>query len=174
MTLYTHNDMPGLYGSAPFTLPDGRQFPAVWWRTSSPQERAGLGFRVHEAEPEVPTLAERKAGLQEEVRAKRWAVETGGLTVGGAPIRTDEASQSRITAAVNLFAHDETLQSVDWEAQHGVWVEIDRATMIAIGVAVGRHVQQCFSHARALSEAVEAAEDEEALDAIDIDAGWPV
>ncbi len=48
MTIYTHPDMVGMFGNAKFVMPDGRQFPASWWRTSSPQERAGLGFRVYE------------------------------------------------------------------------------------------------------------------------------
>jgi hypothetical protein len=119
------------------------------------------------------TLNEAKAAAMAAIRSKRWAVETGGVVINGATIRTDETSQMKLNGAVALFANDPTLTAVDWEAQPGVWVQVDAATMKAIGVAAGRHVQACFSHARALSEAVNAAADQAALDAIDIGAGWP-
>jgi hypothetical protein len=121
----------------------------------------------------APSLDERIDFLQAAVRNRRWEAETSGVVVGGAPIRTDETSQNKIAGAVNLFANDPTLTSIDWEAQPGVWVTLDQATMLAIGVAVGRHIQACFSNAKALSEAVAAAEDSADLDAIDIEAGWP-
>jgi len=89
------------------------------------------------------------------------------------PVRTDETSQRKIAGAVQLFEKDGTLTVIDFEAQPGIWVTLDQATMEAIGVAVGRHIQACFSNAKALSEAVEAAADDDALDLIDMDAGWP-
>lgn len=120
-----------------------------------------------------PTLAERKAAMREAVRAMRRAVEVGGTTVAGSPIRTDEGSRGNITGAVALFDNDPTLTTIDFEAQPGLWVTLDEATMRAIGVAVGRHVQACFSHARSLDEAITEAADNAALDEINIGAGWP-
>ncbi|AZO58974.1 DUF4376 domain-containing protein [Mesorhizobium sp. M1A.F.Ca.IN.022.06.1.1] len=104
---------------------------------------------------------------------KRWQVETGGIVVGGAPVRTDANSQAKITGAVALFQNDPGLDTIDWEAQPGVWVTLDAASITAIGIAVGRHVQACFSRARTLSEEIMAAANLAALDGIDIDAGWP-
>lgn len=120
-----------------------------------------------------PTFAQRQASMRAAVRARRWQAETGGIVVAGAPIRTDEGSRGNITGAVALFDNDPTLTAIDFEAQPGIWVTLDEATMRAIGVAVGRHVQACFSHARALDEALAAATTDAALDAIDIEAGWP-
>lgn len=119
------------------------------------------------------SLADRKAQMAAAVRARRWQVETGGIIVSGAPIRTDESSQAKISGAVALFDNDPTLTAIDWEAQPGVWVTLDETAMRAIGVAVGRHVQACFSNARSLIEAINAAAGDAALDAIDIGAGWP-
>lgn len=172
MTAFTHIEMPGLFGSAAFVLPDGRQFPAAWWRTSSPQERSGLGFRIHEPELIPPTLDERKAALHEAISAKRKAVETGGIEVAGATIRTDATSQAKIAGAIAFAAADPELVEIDWEAMPGVWITLDVAALTAIGVAVGRHVQACFSQARALSQAVTSAGTHAALDAINIEAGW--
>jgi hypothetical protein len=128
---------------------------------------------IEEIELAPLTLAERRVQLANAVRARRWQVETGGLVVAGAPIRTDEGSQAKISGAVALFDNDPTLTAIDWEAQPGIWVTLDEETMRAIGVAVGRHVQACFSHARSLIEAITAAADQAALDAIDVEAGWP-
>jgi hypothetical protein len=119
------------------------------------------------------SLPARREQLAQAVRARRWQAETGGILVGGAPIRTDDGSQAKIGGAVALFDNDPTLAAIDWEAQPGVWVTLDEQTMRAIGVAVGRHVQACFSRARTLIEAIAGASDLAALEAIDIDSGWP-
>jgi len=123
--------------------------------------------------PPPLSLEERKAVMQDAIRARRQLAEPSGTVVGGVPVRTDETSQRKIAGAVQLFEKDGTLTVIDFEAQPGIWVTLDQATMEAIGVAVGRHIQACFSNAKALSEAVEAAADDDALDLIDMDAGWP-
>lgn len=124
--------------------------------------------------PPPPTLEQRRDQRRDEVRARRWAVEMGGVEIApGVIVRTDEGSQAKITGAVQLFAADPTLEAIDWEAQPGVWTTIDRETMTAIGIAVGRHVQAAFSRSRALHEAIAAAPDIETLEAIDIETGWP-
>lgn len=124
--------------------------------------------------PIKPPLEQRKIDMISSARAKRWDVETGGVAFSGATIQSDEGSQARITGAVSLLDKDPSLTSIDWEAQPGIWVSIDKPAMTAIGIAVGRHVQACFSRFRVLSELIQAAEDDEDLDAVDINAGWPV
>lgn len=101
----------------------------------------------------------------------RWRIETGGITVNGVSVRTDEKSQAKISGAVILLTADQTIPAIDWEAQPGVWVSLDAATMQAIGIAVGRHVQACFTALKAVQEAVAAGEivNFEQIDAAD----WP-
>ncbi len=99
-----------------------------------------------------PTAAELVAYAAQ----RRWEIETGGIVVGGAAIRTDERSQGKIVGAVSLLDKDTSLLAVDWEAMPGEWVSLDRPTMAAIGVAVGLHVQACFSTLRTIHTAIKA------------------
>uniref|UniRef100_UPI003017E1C0 DUF4376 domain-containing protein n=1 Tax=Kaistia sp. MMO-174 TaxID=3081256 RepID=UPI003017E1C0 len=118
-----------------------------------------------------PPIAPTVANLLAYAAAKRFEVETGGVTVGGAPIRTDEKSQNRVSGAAQLVANDPTLLVIDWEAQPGVWVEVSAADMKAIGIAVGRHVQACFSTLKAVQAAIHSGA---ITTTAEIDAaGWP-
>lgn len=168
---YAHPDLDGEFGSGRGFVLDGVQYQPVFWQTHSVAKIAALGFV--EVPERAPTLEERKAAMLAEVSARRWAVETGGIVVNGAPIRTDEIGQAKLTGAVALFDNDPDLESIDWEGQPGMWVTLDGETIRALGVAVGRHVQACFTRARALHEAIAAAETHGDLDAIDLEAGWP-
>lgn len=118
-------------------------------------------------------LEARKAEMREAVRAQRWRVETSGVSVGGVIVQSGETSQAKIQGANLLFELDPSLDAIDWEAQPGVWTSMDRDTVRMMGVLTGRHVQACFSQARALHEAIAAAPDHAALDAINIYQGWP-
>ena len=102
---------------------------------------------------------------------KRWQVESGGISVGGTSVRTDENSQSKITGAIQLLAADPTITSIDWEAQPGVWEALDADTMKTIGIAVGRHVQACFTTLKLVQEEI-AAGTTTTFEQIDA-AAWP-
>lgn len=80
---------------------------------------------------------------------KRWRVETGGITVNGAAIQTDRDSQAMITGAVVYLNNNPDATSVRFKAESG-WVTLDKASMLAIGVAVGQHVQSCFDAEKAI------------------------
>ena len=121
----------------------------------------------------APELAAAKETKKAAIRDLRWHKETGGALFNGVPIRTDGESRAKIDGAVSLFDKDPTLTVVDFEAQPGVWIELDQATMNALGVFVGRHVQQCFSHSKALMDAVDALASFAAVEGFDIDQGWP-
>lgn len=147
--------------TAPPILPPEAQ--AVWtgeaWAAAPSQ-------RVHE-------LDRLKAQRLAMVRALRQRVETAGINVGEMQVRTDATSQAKIAGVLQLMASDLDLAGIDFEVQPGQWVTVDRNTMTAIGVAVGRHVQACFSRARELQQAIEAAPDLAALEAIVWVSGWP-
>jgi hypothetical protein len=124
----------------------------------------------------ILTLSERRSTLLPRLAQKRWEVETGGIVAMGVPVRTDEVGQAKLTGALALFDNDPTLAAIDWEAQPGVWITLDPPTIEGLGVLVGRHVQACFSRARVVSEAIQAAVTHAAMDAAEaeIDQGWPV
>lgn len=114
--------------------------------TGIESETAGIGD-VWDGEvlTPVPRPPPSAAELIAYASGYRWHVETGGIVVEGAPIRTDERSQQKIAGAVQLIDKDPTLTVIDFEAQPGVWIALDAAAMTAIGLAVGRHIQACFS-----------------------------
>ncbi len=120
----------------------------------------------------APLPAEQvRADLMADVSAKRWAVETGGLTLpGGATVGTTVDDQNRITSVI-ANAQLAGVVSVDFKAQSG-WVTLSLEHMRGIAAAIALHVQACFSAERAHHEAIAAASDAE-LYSYDINAGWP-
>ena len=120
----------------------------------------------------APLPAEQvRADLMVAVSAKRWAVETGGLTLpGGATVGTTIDDQNRITSVI-ANAQLAGVVSVNFKAQSG-WVTLSLEHMRGIAAAIALHVQACFSAERAHHEAINAASDAE-LYGYDINAGWP-
>lgn len=120
----------------------------------------------------APLPAEQvRAALMAAVSAKRWAVETGGLTLpGGATVGTTIDDQNRITSVI-ANAQLAGVVSVDFKAQSG-WVMLSLEHMRGIAVAIALHVQACFSAERAHHEAIAAASDAD-LYSYDINVGWP-
>ncbi|AWB06819.1 hypothetical protein A6A40_17355 (plasmid) [Azospirillum humicireducens] len=142
--------------------------------TDTPDPERNRIVRVWAVEP-IP-LTEVKVARKAAATAKRHEVETGGIIVAGASIRTDRESQSLINGAYSLardmLAGDVQTMPIDFKGADG-WAEIEPATMLAIGRAVALHVQACFRAERALHEAIDAAETAEAVMAVDIASGWP-
>lgn len=86
--------------------------------------------------------------------AKRYEVETGGITVNGATVDTSRDSQSMITGAYAYSqAHPE--ETIHFKAASG-WVTLDAATLAVIATAVGAHVQACFAVEAAVAAEIEA------------------
>ena len=124
------------------------------------------------AEIQAPnTLAAAKTDRLAELADTRWQRETGGITLNGAAIATDRQSQALVNGALALVSADPS-RLIDWKTASG-WTRLDAATVAGIAFAVGAHVQACFSRERQLAEAIDAAADFAALDAIDLAAGWP-
>lgn len=118
------------------------------------------------------TLAELKAAVLKALADRRWRAETGGINANGSPVATDERSQAKLVGAC-LAATLDANYSVQWKLIDGGFVTLDHDQIIAIAQAVRSHVQACFDHEATLAGAIQAASDEQALAAIDIDAGWP-
>jgi hypothetical protein len=73
----------------------------------------------------------------------RFEKETGGVVIGGMAIATDRASQAMLTGAV-LRAQMDANVTVKWKTVAG-FVELSAPQIIAIGTAVGDHVEACFA-----------------------------
>lgn len=107
--------------------------------------------RVFETQPDAPPDAAR---LKAHAERKRWEIEVGGIDVAGMRIATDDRSKVLINGA-HALAIEDPAAVFDFRAV-GAWAQTDAATVRAIAVAVGRHVQTMFSRHRAAEEAVDA------------------
>jgi hypothetical protein len=165
-------------GKTLFPLTDaGSQPPAgqkLASRTVTDDGDVATAGYVYEAVP----LTERKAVMKADITARRWEVETGGITVSGAAIATDAGTQAKLSGALQLVQADDQVV-IDWKGANG-WVQLNAAAVTAVAVAVGQHVQAAFTRENALHTAVDAAADGDDLDLIDIAAGsingsgsWP-
>lgn len=142
------------------TIPDGVPVTRGWTYD-------GEQFAAPEASVDSARLSKLVA-----LADRRWQAETAGIIVGGAPIRTDERSTAKITAAYVKASQDPGF-TVRWKVDTGFFVSLDAEAIISIGDAVTAHVQACFDNEDVLTTAILAAEDLTALDAIDIESGWP-
>lgn len=152
--------------------PEDHPFDARWQvrtRTRPPNVPSGNVEVAYEvaARPLADVKAERLAALA----AHRYAIETGGIDIGGASIRTDLESQSKIAGAHALVTAEPSTV-IDWKGAAG-WVQLDAATMTAIALAVGTHIQACYSAERTHAEAIEACETAAAAGTYDFTDGWP-
>lgn len=151
------------YPGAQWSL-NGNAYEGLTWigpgEKPTEQELAALDLQFAR-ERKLADLAER-----------RWQAETGGTTVNGMPVRTDASSTAKITAAY-VQAKDNPFFAVCWKVDAGVFITLDAATIIALGDAVTTHVQACFGNEDTLTASIVAAQDRAALDAIDINEGWP-
>jgi hypothetical protein len=109
-------------------------------------------------------LGPRKAALRQRLALRRWEVETGGLTLAGVVIATDDRSQAKLAGAV-ILANLEDQLVVDWKAATG-WEQLGEDGVRALAIEVGRHVQRCFTRERALAEEIDAATTPAQLDAL--------
>lgn len=116
-------------------------------------------------------LASSKTKRKDEATSLRFGKETAGIVVNGASVMTDRESQALITGAKS-FSDVNPAAMIDWKTVDG-WAQIDRTMLISIALAVGAHVQQCFSNERTHHEAIDALTSISDVDSYDITIGWP-
>lgn len=102
--------------------------------------------------------------------AFRFQRETAGVAVGGITVRTGRDDQAMLTGAVAMSALDPD-RLIDWKGASG-WVQIDRATLLAIAAAVGAHVQGCFSAERRVAERLAVCQTAADFNGLDLAAEW--
>ena len=102
------------------------------------------------------TLADLKAAQWELIKQARSNAEYAGFTWDGSVFDSDAISQNRITGAVTLAQLSPGF-TIDWTLADNTVRTLNQADMIAVGVALGQHVQTQFTKAQALRVAIEAA-----------------
>lgn len=123
--------------------------------------------QVHLNPPLSLTPEEIKAKTLERIAERRWQEETGGLTLDGFFINTEDRSKLLLNGSALKAARnpDYTLR---WKTPDG-FIDLPAAQVLVIADAVADFVQACFDREDELSIAVEAdtfTEDQ-------LDQGWP-
>ncbi|GHE69834.1 hypothetical protein GCM10019059_31940 [Camelimonas fluminis] len=114
---------------------------------------AGWSVRDGQWSPPPPAPAASKADLLAYAADKRWRVETGGITVGGVTVATDDRSKTMIMGA-RIKADADPAYVVGWKGADGGFVELSASQIIAISDAVLAHVDACFAAEAAVSAAI--------------------
>lgn len=110
----------------------------------------GSGFSAPTIpQPPVPTEAELVAHAAE----RRWRFETGGITVAGVPVLTDDRSKLMIAGA-RLAAMAGPDWTTPWHGADGGIYPLDAAAIVAISDAVSAHVQASFATFAAVKAAI--------------------
>lgn len=122
-------------------------------------------------------LSELKAAKWEQAKAIRDQRIDAGCTVPGiGTFDTDLLSRTNIhgavTAATIAVSQSQPFE-VPWKLQDNTIETLSAAAMITAGMVVMQRTSDCHARAQVLGQAIEAAETFAALDAIDIEAGWP-
>ena len=122
-------------------------------------------------------LADAKAAKWEQAKSIRDQQTDVGCTVlGVGTFDTDLLSRTNIHGAVTAatIASSQSLSfEVPWKLKDNSIIVLDAPTMIGAGMAVMQRTSDCHAHAQGLGIAIEAAADFAALEAIDIETGWP-
>ncbi|MDJ0685404.1 MAG: DUF4376 domain-containing protein [Alphaproteobacteria bacterium] len=119
----------------------------------------------------LPPLAEAKAALWDAVKQRR--TEAAALvSFNGHSYQTDLDSRTNLDGARDLLASG-AVSEISWTTADNVEVTHDAASLEGLWLAGAVHIAACFARAKALRVEIDAAPDHAALDAIDIEAGWP-
>ena len=125
---------------------------------------------------QVAMTAGEKAARDEEVTAqwadqiaaRRFQVETGGVTVEGVQINTERDSQSLLTGAAFAASLDPGYH-IKWKAATG-FVDLTGEQILGIASQVRAFVQACFNREAELLGAVA----DRSITAEMLEEGWPV
>lgn len=131
-------------------------------------------------------LAQRKYDMKNQAMDLREQHILGGVTFNGTLFQSRQDDQTNVAGATLLatLAIINGVQPNDlrwhggatdfgWIAEDNSVVPMDAFTVIDFGKAVAAHKSNCIFYAYALKAQIDAAADHAALDAIDLEAGWP-
>ena len=118
------------------------------------------------------TLADLKAAQWALIKRARDAAEQAGFVWDGSGFDCDPTSQSRIQGGALMATTallNSTPFSIDWTLADNTTRSLDAAQMIAVGLAMGQHIDSIHQTGRGLRAQLDAAMTPEAVAAIQ----WP-
>lgn len=129
-------------------------------------------FEVISLTPEEVSanLSLAKDKILQDLSAKRYSVETGGLLIGEVKVNTSIDDPNRI-ASVVASAELAGAQSVDFKASSG-WVTLSIAELKGIAVLIAQHVQHCSATERQHFNNISSIQTIEELESYDLNSLW--
>jgi hypothetical protein len=185
-TLYfIYRDDPGpvLWSASGTTAPDLSFDPGLRMirpPDGTPDTPGAYMVRSGALDARVASLAENRFAKTSAAVIHYNALLAAGLTYDGTRFQIDNAAQANI-AAMGVLALGSIADPAGspwpagfyWIAADNGHVPMDAAAMYAFGRAAGSQVSACVLRLRAIKDAIAAAADQAALDAIDVTAGYP-
>lgn len=121
----------------------------------------------------VKSLTFFRAQRIEAVKARRDQAEWGGCATAFGRVDSDPDSQRKVVGADRMAEKLGEAFSVAWTMQDNSSVVHDAVAMGAMALAVGIHVATCHAVGQAKRAAIAAAETVAAVEAVDLEEGWP-
>lgn len=90
--------------------------------------------------------------------AARQAKQVSGLVLNGMRIETDPESRGVLTGAYVQAKDNPDFSIPNWKVDDGVYVTLDRATILEAGDAVTAFVQACFDKNREIDDRIASGE----------------
>lgn len=151
----------------------GRRFlPGL---TSTDGIPAALADGVHAPLPAIETIDSLRAGLKARATARRWEIETGGVTLpNGLRIDTDDRTKTLIAGAL-ASAQLDTDFTTRWKASDSTWHMLDAGMIKVLASAIFHHVDACFAREGELHDQIAAAPGRAALESLRpaVEQFWP-
>lgn len=110
------------------------------------------------------------------VKAARDMVRDGGCATPAGRADSDPASRGLISGAVQMALLAVQMGepfSIEWTMADNSLVQLDAPGMLALGIAVGRHVDACHAEGASRRLALDAAESRQEIEAVPVLEGWP-
>jgi len=114
----------------------------------TPEQNAALDAVIAAHDPAFGDLAAY-------VAQRRWEIETGGITVAGASVATDDRSKLMLLGK-RTKAKEDPSGSTRWKGQDGKFIDLPHSAIIATADAVEAHVQACFDKEDEILAMIEA------------------
>lgn len=136
-----------------------------------PDDREADFMAALALDPAAIWLDRARADRLAELADVRWR-ETQAFTYDGVTAPADSA----LSAVVGFVVAAQMAPPegpTTWKLAPGEFRSWTLEQIVAYGIAIRAHIQACFDHEQALTTAIQSAEDQAALDAIDLSVGWP-
>mgnify|MGYP003109347872 CR=1 FL=1 len=116
-------------------------------------------------------LATAKAHMKAQAATLRWG-KSQLMPYDGETAYAD-AALAVVTAKIRVLEESGSTDPISFKLTATAWRSWTLTQLKAYGLAIDAHIQACFDNEASLAAQIDAAADIDALNAIDLEAGWP-